>query len=297
MSNGLICILEDDEDVLKLISRILIDQQYDVVAYRSGETLLSAIDQFEIYPDLFILDIMLPKMDGFQVAREILQKPGVSNIPIIFLTARGSSESLEFGLNLGAVDYIRKPFQPVELLARVRATLRIKFLHDQLRTSNRELQDLAMTDSLTGLRNRRFVVEQLRTNMSFARRYRQSLCCLMLDLDNFKEINDRFGHLVGDEILIQTSRLLRSLVRTSDILARYGGDEFVLVCPHTSESDGQILVNRLSVAFSRHIFSINAPEPISMTITIGMAVFNPMLDDSPEIFLDRVDKLMYANKK
>jgi len=86
-------------------------------------------------------------------------------------------------------------------------------------------------------------------------------------------------------------------VRTSDILARYGGDEFVLVCPHTSESDGQILVNRLSVAFSRHIFSINAPEPISMTITIGMAVFNPMLDDSPEIFLDRVDKLMYANKK
>jgi diguanylate cyclase (GGDEF)-like protein len=296
MSNGLICILEDDEDVLKLISRILIDQQYDVLAYRNGETLLSAIDQFEVFPDLFILDIMLPKMDGFQVAHEILQKPEVSNIPIIFLTARGATESLEFGLSLGAVDYIRKPFQPAELLARVRATLRIKFLHDQLRTSNRELQDLAMTDSLTGLRNRRYVVEQLRANMSFARRYRQSLCCLMFDLDNFKQINDLYGHLVGDEILIETSKLLRSLVRTSDILARYGGDEFVLVCPHTTESEGQLLSERLSTALSKHLFICSASKPISMTMTIGVAIFNPMLDDSPETFLNRVDQIMYANK-
>src|SRR5579871_6886163 len=181
-------------------------------------------------PDLVLLDVVLPDSTGFEVCRTLKDYPDTQQIPVIFLTGISNSLNKVKGLDLGAVDYVTKPFDTAELQARVRAALRMKRFHDML-------AERAQIDGLTSLGNRSYFDSRIRELVQGARRYDRTGCLIMLDLDRFKNVNDTFGHPFGDRVLQSVGELLRAETRPTDSPCRYGGEEFALL-PAESDLEG-----------------------------------------------------------
>ncbi|MGH9902701.1 MAG: diguanylate cyclase, partial [Pyrinomonadaceae bacterium] len=232
-------LVADDEPVnLSLIKRRLEWEKYEVVTARNGR---EAVDKaVETHPDLIILDVMMPVMDGLQACRILKDARATQTIPVIFLSAIDDTETKVNGLSLGANDYISKPFRVEELIARVRVAIRLKGERDKLQRSAEEARkraeaarEMSMTDALTGLLNRYGLQRALRHEQAEARRYDRPLSCLLIDIDKFKSINDTYGHGAGDAALMQVARVLTEAVRGSDVVCRYGGEEFLVLAPET----------------------------------------------------------------
>jgi diguanylate cyclase (GGDEF)-like protein len=235
-----ILVADDDPDIRELITRVLELAGYDVVAVSSGTAVLEAVPRE--HPDLCVLDVSMPGATGYDVCRQ-LQRAGADAPPVIFLTARGSTSDRVTGLDLGAVDYMVKPFEPPELTARVRAALRQKATRDALAAE-------AATDGLTGLLNRRELDTRAVELIALSRRYARPLSCLMVDIDHFKDVNDTHGHAAGDDVLREVAARIRGAGRTSDIAARYGGEEFVLLLPDTDARGAVALAEKLRTAIA-----------------------------------------------
>jgi two-component system cell cycle response regulator len=293
-------LVADDEPVNRtLIERLLVREGYHVLAARNGS---EAVEQARsALPDLVLLDMMMPEMDGLDACRLIKETEATHDIPIIFLSARGETEMKVSALSLGADDYISKPFEADELIARVHVAIRLKRERDQLRMSAEEAsmraeqaQARAMTDALTGLLNRYGLQHTLAREHAEARRYQRPLSCILIDLDKFKTINDTYGHAIGDLTLQQVAGILREAVRASDTVFRYGGEEFLVLLPETDLEGAIALADKIrEVAASRpfgdggHVFNLTLSAGASSLCT----------DESGHDMIARADMALYHAKE
>ena len=223
MSSATILVAEDSLVIRVALRRQLSAQGYEVVEAEDGAEALARCRQ--VRPDVLLLDVEMPQLDGHQVLAIVKEDPELRDIPVVFLTARAKTDDVVEALRQGAHDYLRKPFEPSELIARVRAALRLKAVQDELRRRNAELERVSRTDPLTGIHNRRHMDELLHKLLSAARRHEQSVAVVMIDIDHFKQVNDSTGHAAGDRVLQVVAQRLTSVLRVEDELGRWGGEE------------------------------------------------------------------------
>ena len=290
----LILVVDDNPDNLEIISTRLRFRGYDVATADRGD---SAIQQVhESTPDLILLDIMMPDMDGYEVARRIRQEESLPYIPIIVVTARDSTEDKVTGLDAGADDYLTKPINFPELEARVRSMLRIKRLQDQLEEKNRELEQLSISDGLTGLYNHRHMHELLQDEFERSGRTGDPLSVVMLDIDHFKKVNDTYGHQAGDGVLQELSDILRETAREIDKLGRYGGEEFMVILPGSDRDAGITFAERVREHVQNQKFDIHADHPLDMTVSAGVATYPADPADGPRRLVHFADRALYSAK-
>lgn len=256
----------------------------------------------EQVPDLVLLDVVMADIDGFAVCRWLKVNADTRDIPVIMLTQRTAVADRIAGLNIGADDYLPKPFDDQELEARIFAALRVKAAHSELKVRNQQLESmlhsveaLAITDALTGLFNRRRFADVLKREFAVTRRYRNTLSCLMVDLDHFKQINDRFGHDAGDQVLKEVARRIVASLREVDLAARYGGEEFAILLPHTSKSDARIVAERLLANLRKQEFTFGK-ELVRITASIGCAGNSDVASGQPEDLVKAADLALYEAK-
>lgn len=255
-----ILVADDDGVTRAMVTAWLGSSGFDVVAARDGDEALDVARTQQ--PDLLLVDVTMPGPDGFDVCRAIQSTSEVPP-PVIFLTAHDAMTSQVAGLDAGAVDYIVKPFAEAELLARVRVALRAKAVRDGL-------TQRAIHDGLTGLLNRTELDARAEAAVRLAQRHGRPLSCLMADIDHFKHINDGFGHAAGDEVLREAARRIVTACRASDIVGRYGGEEFLLLLPETSARDAVTTADKLRrVLRERPVRVSGATIPI--TASVGVA--------------------------
>ncbi len=267
-----VVVVDDEPSILEMLRLRLESMGATVFTVLRGGDALPLVRQEA--PDLILLDIMMPDLDGFSVIRQLKDDEATRQIPVIFMTARDEIDSRVQGLDLGAHDYVTKPFNTVELIARIRAALRVKALQDELYEKNRLLEQLATSDPLTGLPNRRTFEEQVYIEMERARRSHQPLSCLIFDIDNFKDINDVHGHQAGDEVLRQIGRVLLGRRRRTDMVSRYGGEEFVWLLPgaalEAATELGEWLLRTI-----RDLEIVTTHVPLRVSVSIGVSTYEP----------------------
>jgi two-component system, cell cycle response regulator len=254
-------------------------------------------------PDLVLLDVVMEGMDGFAVCRWLRVQSATRDIPVIMLTVKSDIHDRVEGLHIGADDYLPKPFADEELEARIFAALRVKAIQAELKQKNLQLESmlhdveaLAMTDPLTGLYNRRRFRDILHREFAVTRRYKNSLVCMMVDLDHFKSINDRFGHDAGDEVLKAVAQGLSQNLREVDVSARYGGEEFIVLLPHTPKESSRLVADRVTKVIRGLRFSF-ADEHFGVTASFGIAATSDVTSSDPEDLVRAADVALYDAKR
>jgi len=282
----LILIVEDSPVNGKLCEKLLNKNGYDTHLCSDGESAVEYIKTDS--PDLILLDIVMPGIDGFEFCRVIKNNPKMKHTPVIFLTAINDEKSLIEGFKNGAVDYITKPFRQQELLARTRT-------HIDLKMAKEKLIRLAVTDELTGLMNRRYFMGRLLHEYERTKRSGSAFSVLMIDLDNFKKVNDKYGHQAGDTVLRTVSESMKLSLRLSDIIGRIGGEEFAVILPDTGIDDAMTTGERLR----KRVESLEIPHKdchIKITISIGASL--SLKDDlTIDEILQRSDTALYRVKE
>lgn len=288
-----ILLVDDDLDNLKIVKRLLEKAEYVVEAVDSGEKGLKALESYQ--PDLVLLDVNMPGMDGLETIQ--LLKKRENTAAVVFVTANANTSDVIRGLDAGALDYIAKPFSALELLARVRAQLRVKRLQDELREANRKLQGLVEIDDLTGLYNMRSIYEKMDQEIERARRYKHGLAAVMLDMDHFKGVNDNHDHLFGSYVLSEVGQIIKKNIRTHDFAARYGGDEFLICLSQTTAAGTRLFCERLRVVLENHVFQ-NNNDQIRLTGSMGCAIIidGKSLMDSRSL-VRHADHCLYQSKQ
>jgi diguanylate cyclase (GGDEF)-like protein len=286
---GRIVVADDSMVIRAVVCDQLEEEGYEVVQAVDGE---SALAQCTITrPDAILLDIEMPGLDGHQVLARLKADSELCDIPVVFLTGRTSTDDMVAGLRAGAHDYLKKPFEPAELIARIGGAVRIKRLQDELRLRNNELDLLSRIDGLTGLYNRRHIDEQLEKECSTARRHGQPLAILMLDIDHFKLVNDHEGHPAGDQVLQEFATRLQATIRVGDVLGRWGGEEFLIIAPQTNIEQAVLFGERLRKAIADQPIDLGN-HSIPITVSIGCAVgLKP-----PAELVDQADAALYRSK-
>lgn len=289
-----ILIAEDDPVSLRVLQAFLAKWKYEVVAVTDGLEALRIL-QSDDAPSLAILDWMMPGMEGPEVCRRVRQLHGRPYVYILLLTARNLKGDLLRGLAFGADDYLTKPFDAMELRARLHVGLRILDLQHNLIAAREELRFKATYDTLTELCNRGVILEAL--GREYARRAREggSFGIILADLDHFKLVNDSYGHLAGDEVLRQTARRMRSCVRPYDIIGRYGGEEFLIVVPASDRDSTGALAERIRSVVAAGPFHFDDRE-IPATISMGVVICDD--ENAPELqsLLRLADEALYRAK-
>jgi len=245
--------------------------------------------------DLLLLDLQLGDMDGADICRRIKADSRFDTRQVIMLTGRSSSNDKVAGFARGADDYITKPFQHEELLARVRAAKRVIDLQNELLALTRRLEEISVTDSLTGVYNRRHMAVTLQQAFDHAIRYQRPLSLTIVDVDFFKRINDSMGHQAGDEVLAEVARRFGGSIRSSDYVARYGGEEFLILLPETRFEEALTFAEKLRNAIASHPVVTSAGE-IQVTVSVGTASLPHTEFESPEGMLSAADRALYRAK-
>jgi diguanylate cyclase (GGDEF)-like protein len=246
--------------------------------------------------DIILCDVVMPGMDGFKFLAMKMARPEFSDIPVIMLTSQGEVKNKIKGLEEGASDYLTKPFDPGELIARVKAHLRIKMLQDALKKTNEQLIELSIRDVLTGLFNRRHFMEILEKEFDRTQRYGSKLAFLMMDLDHFKSINDTYGHITGDKVLVEVSKIFLKGLRKNDVVGRYGGEEFAMILPGSDKLGAQIVAERYRKAVERINYNQES-QTIKLTVTIGCSYApHPEIKNINDL-INRADDALYRGKK
>lgn len=292
---GRILVVDDSPDNVEIIATRLRYRGYDILEATGGEEALKLVG--EAMPDLVLLDVMLPGMDGYEVARRIKTDPSLPFVPIILVTARDSTQDKVAGLDAGADDYLTKPINFPELEARVRSMLRIKQLQDDVEEKNQELEQLSISDGLTGLFNHRHMHEVLHEEFERSKRTEEPLSVVMFDLDHFKEVNDTHGHPVGDRVLQELATILRDTAREIDKLGRYGGEEFMAILPDTGADAATTFAERVRARVERHPFAVGPTEALNMTLSAGVATYPDAGVSDPRALIRGADQGLYAAKR
>jgi len=287
-------LLADDDDITRdYVSHLLADHGMKVEAVNDGQQAVSQVRDGDF--DIVLLDIIMPGLDGLDCCRLIKGITQASFLPVILLTARSDTDSRVTGLRIGADDYVCKPFDERELLARVNNLLRLKRMHDEINDAKGRLATLAVQDELTGLYNYRYLHNRMGEEFKRAERYREPLGCIMVDIDHFKQVNDRFGHDAGDTVLREVAARLSHAVREIDVVTRYGGEEFLLVLPSTNFAGALAVADRVWRAIGAEPFMLDQQE-IVVTVSVGVAVFPSRDIKSKDNLIKAADRALYQSK-
>lgn len=303
-----ILVVDDLPQNIMALEAVIADKGFDVISASSGNDALRLSLKHDFA--LILLDVQMPGMNGFEVARLIRSNPKTHHFPIIFVTA-GMKDLLDQieGYETGAVDYLIKPFEPVILRSKVQVFrelyLQRKVIErfysnleqlveertSELREANRTITHQAATDDLTELYNRRYFNECLVSALSASRRHTYPLAMIMIDLDNFKKVNDTYGHSAGDSVLKTFANLLREMIRTEDVAARWGGEEFIVLLSHTNSDAAAALAERIRAAFEQQ--SVGAT---SIHLSASFGVVQLQESDDADTLIRRADAALYQAK-
>jgi two-component system cell cycle response regulator len=289
-----ILIADDEAMSRRLLQKTLERAGYEVLAVENGR---QAADQLCVAngPKLALLDWVMPELDGPGVCKEVRKRKEQSYVYMVLLTSKEAKEDVVAGLGSGADDYLTKPFDPEELKARLRTGLRILDLEDRLVEAREEMRFKAMHDALTSLWNRGMILELLGRELSRSRREHVSTAILLCDLDHFKDVNDTFGHLAGDEVLRETARRLLSSVRSYDFVGRYGGEEFLVVLNNCDPAFGFVRAEQIRKTIAQcPVQTSNGVVPVSMSL--GVLLSHEWGMRSVEELLQEADLALYAAK-
>ncbi len=286
MKNRTILMIDDTIENLDILGELL--SEYDLIDATSGKDALEIVKQEERI-DLILLDIIMPDMDGYEVCRRLKADIKTKNIPIIFITAKADEVSIEKAYDIGIADYITKPFMKKELLARVKKELQIQCMIDELKL-------LASTDSMTKLYNRRYFLSAAAHIFDIGKRENKELSLIMIDIDKFKNINDTYGHKVGDEVIIALADKLKAQQRKSDIIARFGGEEFVILLPATSLNGAILVAQKIKYIIEQCSMLLEGGEVLKYTASLGVARVRFCNETNIESALKRADDALYVAK-
>jgi len=282
-----VLIVDDDALNITALTHILKDD-YTLYVEKNGSDAVQTTK--ELLPDLILLDVVMPGMDGFEVLEYLKSVPETRDIPVVFVTGLSNAKDEEKGLVLGAADYIHKPFTPAIVKLRVKNQLQIV---NQMRMINH----LSMTDTLTGLFNRRHFNVRLNYEWNRAIREKTLLSLLMIDVDNFKNYNDTYGHLQGDAVLRGIAGIMKEkLLRATDMLARWGGEELSVLLPVTDLAGAKIVAEKLRKGVEEQGFLFES-NPTHVTISIGINCVAPWEYSSMKHFVGEADKALYKAKR
>ena len=306
----LILAVDDNANNIQFLGNLLMKQDYEIGIAMNGSEALIFVEQR--LPDLILLDIMMPNMSGYEVCRHLKKSPLTKDIPVIFISAKVESEDIIKGLEVGAVDYVKKPFNITELLLRVSTHLDLKFsrellqkevtkrqlIQNELENANKELQLLTKLDGLTKIANRRSFDICIKQEGDRARRDKSPLSLIMCDVDYFKIYNDTYGHQLGDSCLKKiATKINNACQRPGDLASRYGGEEFAIVLPNTDPAGASLIANTIS----QNIKSLKIKNKGSLTnkfvtISIGIATMSITHKSSIKTLINDADKALYRAK-
>ena len=289
-----ILIAEDDNVTRHILEKSVTEMDFEVVSCKNGHDAWKIL-QSENPPHLLILDWMMPGMDGLEICRKVREQAKEPYTFILLLTSKGEQDDFVKGMEAGADDYVVKPFNHNDLRVRLKAGRRIVELNEELLYVRDNLEKQATHDKLTGLYNRHFMVEILEKEFSRALRHQSDLSCLLLDLDNFKDVNDTFGHTFGDLVLREFSAGLDQNIRKSDISIRYGGEEFMVLLPNTGIAGAQNIAEKIRATCEKKRYD-DGHNSTTVTVSIGIAsIKQHQLIDDKEI-VACADKALYRSK-
>ena len=308
-----VLIVDDDPSALRLMEQFLVESGYEVLQASSGEEAIQVV--LEHAPPLIISDYSMGVMNGADLCRALRGHEGVRFAYVLIVTAYADTDRLVEVVEAGADDFIAKPINRQEFLARLRAGERIARLEEDLARRTREihrlnalsavanqkleeanakLRRMATTDELTGLLNRREAMSRMSELWSYSVRYGPSLSFIMLDIDQFKRVNDTHGHAVGDQVQREIAVILKETVRKSDAVARLGGDEFLVICPHVGLDGAAVCAEHIRRAIAGHAFGDSATA-LEVTVSLGVAHRDHSVP-TPEFLLKLADEALYASK-
>jgi two-component system cell cycle response regulator len=290
----LVLVADDDPITLNLLATILRESGYDVEGCADGQEAVDRVAKGGI--DLALLDATMPRLSGLEACRVIKGMSVDSFLPVLIATVKTDPTSRVEGLRIGADDYVCKPFEESDLQSRVEGLLRIKRVHDEMQAARAKLERVSVHDELTGLYNYRYLHTRLETEFKRAERLHEPLSCCVLDVDRLKTQNERGGRALGDTILRGVADVIRKCVRDSDVIARYGGDEFLIMLPATH------FAGSLSVA-DRILRDVNAQTwqsrggPAKITASIGIALFPSRDVRTKDALLKSADVALMQSKR
>jgi len=289
-----VLIVEDDREIREMVALMVRGMGYAIVTASTGKEALARLR--EQMADIVLLDLMMPEMDGFEFCRAVQGDATLRDLHIIITSARDTLEDKVKGLELGAADYLTKPFSMTELQARIKVGERIVRYQKTLQEQQSQLEHLAREDVLTGLANRRRFEERAKEECLRAQRYHHPLSILLADLDHFKSINDTYGHAFGDLVLKDIGQTLLRHCRTSDLCARHGGEEFAILLPETELTEAYKVAERLCVAVRSLVFK-QSSVTVHVTVSFGAASMDHEQPQTLEELLEQADQALYAAKR
>lgn len=293
-------LLVDDTPVnLEIAGKILEKEDYDIYIAESGYTALELIENTDF--DLILMDIMMPDMDGFETYKKMKENKNFNDAPLIFLSAKVDIESVITGFQLGAVDYIRKPFNGLELKARVKTHVELTKIRKELEEKNKKLSEayenleiIATIDPLTKLLNRRQITKKLEEEQIRFERNNIAFSIIIADIDFFKKVNDAYGHNCGDFILKSVSDILKGTSRKQDSVSRWGGEEFLLLLPETNVEGAVVLAEKLRSKIENFNFDTGEFQ-LKITLTFGINVYDKI--QNIDSFISKADNALYQGKQ
>jgi len=308
MAKATILIVDDHLRDFDLIVDVLSQQDFLVKSATSGWSALTLIESAP--PDLILLDIEMPSMSGYDVCAQLKNNPQTQDIPIIFVSVSDQLFDKVKAFSVGGADYISKPYQIEELLARVNTHLALRELQKDLAQKNQELENeitkrkayeqllekMVHTDYLTKVLNQRYFLELAAKEIERAQQKNSPIALIILDIDHFNDINDTYGHLIGDKILQNLANLCQTKIRDGDIFARYGGEEFVILMPNTKIEAAQKIAERIRQSVF-HSFMVTGRENVLITISLGITCWDGIRELNLDDLLDKADQALFEAKE
>ncbi len=289
-----ILIAEDDAITRRLLEATLGNDDYEIEMYCDGETACQALQKDDA-PALVILDWMMSGMDGIDICRQLRARDKQASRYLLLLIAKEQQRDVFAGLEAGADDYVVKPFSPLELKARLHTGVRTVRLHRKLIEARNAMQEMLKHDLLTGLWNHSAIVEMLEIEAVRAKRSGESIGLVIVDIDHFKQINDTFGHPLGDQVLREAAKRIKEVNRGYDTVGRYSGDAFIILLPGCDEQQAQGFAGRLQARFSGAALEVGG-DHIEVSLSMGIAAFKPGIRMDVTVLIHQADQALSRAK-
>ncbi|MDY6934715.1 MAG: diguanylate cyclase [Spirochaetota bacterium] len=288
-----ILIVDDKVENLIALERLLADLDLEFIRASSGNEALAKTLEYEF--TLALIDVQMPEMDGYETVELLRQDDKSKLLPIIFVSAIYKNDYYQIkGIETGAVDFITKPIIPEILLGKVRVFLDLYRHRKELEEKNKQLEIASRTDPLTGLSNRRDVIDKIKYEAVRCQRNNRKFCIIMGDIDNFKKINDSYGHAYGDQVLMKVSELFNKTLRNQDIISRWGGEEFFFILPETDLEDGKYVAEKVRREVESLDFYINRHNT-KVTMSFGVSIYDTKM--SLNDCIQKADERLYKAKE